>query len=148
MFFLSTHNPKSRISFKEAVFQGLAPDGGLYLPVITPELTSVFEKFNSSSSFLEVASKTTAALFSDEMRSDIAERICKRAFTFSPKLDKRKDNLYLLELFHGPSCAFKDFGASFLASAIEEFLKTDHRKAVILTATSGDTGSAGQQCNA
>ena len=79
---------------------------------------------------------------SEELNEEAAERICNRAFDFLPKLVKLDDNISVLELFHGPSCAFKDFGASFLASSMEEFLKTDSRKATILTATSGDTGSA------
>ncbi len=142
MKFLSTRNPNLRASFEEALFTGLAPDGGLFHTVETPDLTGLFESFTPNDSFVDIASAVTAELFSEEIDPDTAGDICGRAFPFSPELESLGDRLSLLKLYHGPSCAFKDFGASFLATAMEYFLEKEQRTAVILTATSGDTGSA------
>lgn len=142
MLFASTRNPKNTTTFQEGVFQGLAPDGGLYHPAVSPDLSELFEDLPQGSSFLDMASAVTAALFRDEITEERARRICEKAFPFSPVLVEIDEKLSILELFHGPSCAFKDFGASFLASCMEEFLKEQSQHAIILTATSGDTGSA------
>lgn len=144
MRFKSTRDSGSHqgILYRDAIFQGLAPDGGLYLPTGKADLSAVFASLSRDVSFLEAATKVTAALLGEEMDDASAERVCRKAFSFEPELKPLKDNLYILELFHGPSCAFKDFGASFLAASMEEVLRKEHKKAVILTATSGDTGSA------
>jgi len=142
MQFASTRNPENRVNFQEGVFQGLAPDGGLYHPVSTPDLSPVFRLFTPETPFLEIASAVTSELFKDELTPGQCRSICSRAFPFSPALTDLDGDISVLELYHGPSCAFKDFGASFLAACMEEFLKTEKREAVILTATSGDTGSA------
>lgn len=142
MVFASTRDSGRRVSFREAVFTGLAPDGGLFHPLERPDLTHLFRELRENPSFLEIATEVTAALFPDEIGGAGAEEICSRAFNFSPKIRPVTDEISVLELFHGPSCAFKDFGASFLASSMEYFLKSEKRRAVILTATSGDTGSA------
>ncbi len=142
MKFASTRDINRIVTFKEAVFTGLAPDGGLYNPVSTPDLSAFFKSCSRETPFLDITIEMTARLFEEELDREAAERICRRAFTFSPALVDGKNGIRILELFHGPSCAFKDFGASFLASSMEEFLNKDVRHAVILTATSGDTGSA------
>ncbi len=142
MKFYSTRDKKNTVPFKESIFRGLAPDGGLYMPEKTPDLKKLINSFTPETSFNEIASEITYSLLSEEFGKTSSARVCDRAFNFIPKLVDIDDNISLLELFHGPSCAFKDFGASFLASSMEEFLKTDSRSATILTATSGDTGSA------
>ena len=138
----STRSPLKTMSFREAVFQGLAPDGGLYQPVSWPDLSSLFDAFTPSSSFLDIATALAGELLGDELGQDEIAKLCTTAFPFSPVLRESEEHIWVLELFHGPSCAFKDFGASFLAAAMETFLKGSPRRAVILTATSGDTGSA------
>jgi threonine synthase len=140
--FFSTRDKNEAVSFKEAIFRGLAPDGGLYMPEKTPDLSGLIESFTPETSFNEIATCITSALLSDELGTEAPKQICSRAFDFEPRLVEVDENISVLELYHGPSCAFKDFGASFLASSMEELLKTDSRKAMILTATSGDTGSA------
>ncbi len=142
MRFRSTRGHGGEVSFRQAVFQGLAPDGGLYYPTTVPDLGGLFESFNSSDSFCRLAEEVTFGLLAPEINRQTAARIAKRAFTFSPKLEGLADDLYLLELYHGPSFAFKDFGASFLAACMEEFLTEQNQSAVIIVATSGDTGSA------
>lgn len=142
MQFCSTRNPRQTVNYEQAIFEGLSPDGGLYQPVTHPDLGPLFDRLDPDTDFITVASELISALLPEYFDKDKAEEIAKKAFPFSPMISKLDDKLFLLELFHGPSCAFKDFGASFLATCMEEFLKQEHRRAVILTATSGDTGSA------
>jgi len=142
MKFASTRNPNLQISFKDALFQGLSPEGGLFYPLETPDLKHVFREFNSGTSFEDIASVMIGKLLGPEISSKDAALLSKRSFTFAPELKKLTDKINILELYHGPSSAFKDFGASFLASSMEYFLKNSDSRAIILTATSGDTGSA------
>ncbi len=142
MNFVSTRNAGVRAPFLEALFLGLAPDGGLFYPDSEPDLRAVMERFDGATPFAELAVALTEALFPEEFSPDDARALCTAAFPFSPALRKIDDRHFLLELFHGPSCAFKDFGASFLAAAMERRLRIDDERAVILVATSGDTGSA------
>ena len=142
MTFASTRSPGTVVSLREALFRGLAPDGGLYHPVETPNFSDLFGSIPSTAPFVEVAATVFSALFADQFDPTTAETLCRTAFTFSPKLSWLSRNHALLELFHGPSCAFKDFGASFLATLMQHFLKDSQERALILTATSGDTGSA------
>ena len=142
MIFASTRTPSDRVTFAEGIFRGLAPDGGLYHPVEHPDLTNLIRDMHGTTSFADLAGALVFALLRDELSHRDAERIARRAFPFSPAVATLGPGLQLLELFHGPSCAFKDFGASFLAASMEHFLGTRDRRAVILTATSGDTGSA------
>ncbi|TVQ23473.1 MAG: threonine synthase [Spirochaetaceae bacterium] len=142
MEFYSTRDRASRVSFRDAIFSGLASDGGLYHPVGEPSLAALFRGLAPDAPFVNMASEVIAALLPRTFNADAARRICERAFSFTPELRTITPQLRLLELYHGPSCAFKDFGASFLAAAMEYLLQEDQERAVILTATSGDTGSA------
>jgi len=142
MKFNSTRNIDSIVGFKEAVFQGLAPDGGLYQPMEEPDMKQFFLGLNEKSSFVDIAAGMMHRLLSEDFNETDCKRVCSEAFPFKPDLHKIGDEIFLLELFHGPSCAFKDFGASFLATIMQEYLRKDKQKAIILTATSGDTGSA------
>lgn len=132
------------ISFIDAVFQGLAPDGGLYYPHRYIDLSEHIKRFVSdvNMSFVEMASHITRALFPAEFSEEQAATICEKAFQFSPAFHYIDEEISLLELFHGQSCAFKDFGASYLAAVMEERLEEQDTRITILTATSGDTGSA------
>lgn len=142
MRFSSRAHPENSVSFREALFAGLAPDGGLYHPTESPDLTSLFAGFDDSTPFQAIAAAVCAALVSPELDGERARRITERAFTFAPVLRRLDPHLLLLELFHGPTCAFKDFGAQFLAAVMEDFLGEDNQRIQILVATSGDTGSA------
>jgi threonine synthase len=142
MRFSSTRDKNTSVSFREALFTGLAPDGGLYHPIDKADIRGLLASFSKNTGFIEMASAVTARLFSEEVPARDAETICGTAFPFEPKLRPIDEHISILELFHGPSCAFKDFGASFLATVMEYFLERSERRAIILTATSGDTGSA------
>jgi threonine synthase len=142
MRFASRAHPSSTVSFRDALFTGLAPDGGLYHPVESPDLSSLFSAFDDSTSFSDLASLTLARILSPDLAEKDARDIVARAFSFAPALRRLDDDILLLELFHGPTCAFKDFGAQFLAAAMEHFLGGTDARIQILVATSGDTGSA------
>ncbi|MCQ2603484.1 MAG: threonine synthase [Spirochaetia bacterium] len=142
MKFISTRDKNRVVSFKEAVFQGLSPEGGLFVPDSVPDLSQLFAGMTAETPFNEAASALTAAILKDELSPDRAAKICERAFFFKPELVDTGNGIFIEELFHGPSSAFKDFGACFLAASMEEFLQAENRRAIILTATSGDTGSA------
>jgi threonine synthase len=137
-----TSRSGGEVGFREALFAGLAPGGGLFHPVERPDLSPLFKRFNEDTPFAELASATAADLFSPEIDAEAAERIVSRAYSFQPVLRRLDEKILLLELFHGPTCAFKDFGAQFLAAAMEGFLHGESRRIQILVATSGDTGSA------
>ncbi|NCN05792.1 MAG: threonine synthase [Spirochaetales bacterium] len=142
MICVSTRNPNREVSFRDAIFEGLAPDGGLYVPKDPPHLRDLILSFSPATSFVEIAAQTTFALLEGELTEAQCRTLAQEAFPFSPSLRTLEPAHLLLELFHGPSCAFKDFGASFLAGAMKAFLNQEKRRAIILTATSGDTGSA------
>ncbi|NOY07968.1 MAG: threonine synthase [Spirochaetes bacterium] len=142
MKFISTRNINSITGFRTAIFTGLAPDGGLYNPMEDYDLGDIFNTFNGSASFKTICRSAALKLFSPEIEKSTVESIIEKAFTFSPKVHILDKKISLLELFHGPTCAFKDFGAAFLAASMEELLSMENRKALILVATSGDTGGA------
>jgi threonine synthase len=141
MDLVSTRTDSVRATFRSAVFRGLAPDGGLYHPVQRYQLSDLFTSL-SGSSFRETAYELSRALLSDEFSDAHLQSIVERAFPFAPATSALTDRTWLLELFHGPSSAFKDFGASFLARVMELLASDWDRPPIILTATSGDTGSA------
>jgi threonine synthase len=140
--FASRALPNQQVSFQEALFAGLAPDGGLYHPVEHPDLETTFASIDDGSSFQDVAVKVCSAALAPEIDEKRARSIAARAFGFAPLLRRIDERVLLLELFHGPTCAFKDFGAGFLAAAMEDFIAGENRRIQILVATSGDTGSA------
>ncbi|MGA2613617.1 MAG: threonine synthase [Spirochaetia bacterium] len=142
MRFTSRAHPSSTVSFREALFTGLAPDGGLYHPVESPDLAALFASFDDSTPFQELGCRTFARILSPELSEEEVRRIGEHAFSFAPTLRRLDETTALLELFNGPSCAFKDYGAQFMALAMEHLLGTSDERIQILVATSGDTGSA------
>ncbi|HKL57269.1 MAG TPA: pyridoxal-phosphate dependent enzyme, partial [Sphaerochaeta sp.] len=140
MKFVSTRNASVHVSASEAILQGLAPDGGLYVPESFPSLALV--NIHEISSYPELAFEVLSPFFEDDILKDDLAEICIDAFSFPVPLVKLHDRQMVLELFHGPTAAFKDFGARFLASAMEKLLQKNPRKLTILVATSGDTGGA------
>ena len=130
------------VGFREALFAGLAPDGSLYRPIEQPDLSSLFASFDARTGFVDIAASTGAALLSPELGAATARRIAERSFSFAPALRRLDERRQLLELFHGPTCAFKDFGAQYLAASMEALVATEGGRIQVLVATSGDTGSA------
>jgi threonine synthase len=142
MKFYSTNNKAHRVSLREAVIQGLAPDNGLYMPEVINPLPKHFFDNISSMSFQDIA----YAVADNLVRGDVPEaelrRIVEHTLQFEAPLVPVEDQVYALELFHGPTMAFKDFGARFMSQLLGHFAKQQDREVTILVATSGDTGSA------
>ncbi|GAL83953.1 threonine synthase [Sporocytophaga myxococcoides] len=138
----STNRSAAEVSFKEAVFKGLPDDNGLFMPVSIPQLPSAFFETIDKLSFQEIAFQVTKTLIGDEIPDADLKKIIDDVLSFDAPLVKVEDNISVLELFHGPSLAFKDFGARFMAKIMSYFLQKEKKEIHILVATSGDTGSA------
>lgn len=138
----STKNRGVEVSLEEAVFKGLPDDNGLYMPVAIPRLSDEFFKNIDKLSFPEIAFEVSNALIGDDVDPGVLKQIIDDVITFDAPVVKVEDNIHVLELFHGPSFAFKDFGARFMARLMSYFLEKRRRNINVLVATSGDTGSA------
>ncbi len=130
------------VPFAEAVFRGPAPDGGLYIPAHFSQLDIPEPSGTDSESFACFAANVLVQLLGDEISRAELEAIAAEAFTFAPQLHPISAGHWLLELFHGPTLAFKDFGARFLAATLDRMLSRTGEHALIVVATSGDTGGA------
>jgi threonine synthase len=142
MQFHSTKNRDLKASLEEAIFKSLPSDNGLYMPDEIPTLPENFFLEIDKLSFNEIAVEVTHALLSDDLTREEVKEIVNRAFDFEAPAVKIKEDVYILELFHGPSMAFKDFGARFMAALMSHFLVRHQKQINILVATSGDTGGA------
>jgi threonine synthase len=142
MKYRSTLHRSPEVSLRDAVLHGSAPDGGLYMPVTIPQLTSAFLGRLSSLTFAEIAAEVGALFTGDEVPDAVLKKISAEAFNFPVPLVALGDRLHILELFHGPTLAFKDFGARFMARLMEYFVSESGRELTVIVATSGDTGSA------
>lgn len=142
MNYYSTNNKNIRVSLKEAVVQGLAPDSGLYMPEVIPTLSNDFFKSLQKKTFKQIALEVTENLIGNDLPKKDLERIVEHTIQFEAPLVEIEKNIYALELFHGPTLAFKDFGARFLSGLLGYFAAQQNKEITILVATSGDTGSA------
>ncbi len=140
MRYISTRGGGSPASLSEAVERGLAPDGGLYVPEAFPSLAPT--DLDGADSLPEVAERLLAPFFAGDRLEGALGEICREAFTFPVPLEELRDRTAVLELFHGPTAAFKDVGARFLAAVLSRASSGDPRPLTILVATSGDTGGA------
>jgi threonine synthase len=139
MKFRSTRNASRLLGLSDALRQGLAPDGGLYVPESMP----LFATGDAdTANFQEIARMVLAPFFEGDVLEPHLGRLVDDAFNFPVPLIDIGHGTSLLELFHGPSAAFKDFGARFLASAISDLEVKAEKPLTILVATSGDTGGA------
>ena len=129
---------KAPLGASDAILKGLAPDGGLYVPEKLPSLPG---DLDPSMEYWRFASKVLAPFFEGDVLEDALPGICQKAFDF-PVPIRELSHSSVLELFHGPTSAFKDFGARFLAFSMEDLLKQRGEDLCILVATSGDTGGA------
>ena len=142
MKFYSTNNPDLKVDLKQAVTQGLAPDNGLYMPEKIPVLPKAFFDTIAKKSFQEIAFEVADNLIGDDVPKAELQRIVEHTIQFDAPLVEVGKNIYALELFHGPTLAFKDFGARFMSQLLGYFAKQQEKEIIILVATSGDTGSA------
>jgi threonine synthase len=131
-------DPSDKVSFAQAVKKGLGKNQGLYFPTSLPKFDDIDAILEMP--FVERSVEILSQLIGDEIPRDRLQGIVERAFAFEAPLAKVTDNIYSLELFHGPTLAFKDFGGRFMAQCLTEIAAGE--KITILTATSGDTGAA------
>ncbi len=142
MKFYSTNNSEHQVGLAEAVIKGLAPDQGLYMPMVIPQLApELLAKFPEMS-FREIGYEVIGALFSEDLNKDQIKNLVDHTLVFDAPLVKVEEDIYSLELFHGPTLAFKDFGARFCSKLMSLLLADSKKKVRVLVATSGDTGSA------
>ena len=142
MKYYSTNNTNHKVSLKEAVLNGLAPDNGLYMPERIPVLQPAFFSSLNKKSFIEIAFEIANAFLEGDIPKEKIKSIIAHTITFDAPLLEIEKNVWALELFHGPTLAFKDFGARFLSQVLGYFAEEQKKPVVILVATSGDTGSA------
>ncbi len=142
MKFYSTRNHQHEVSLQEAVTRGLPPDNGLYMPREIKKIDAGFLQDLRHKKFTEIAYTVAKSLIGDSIPDEALKAIVHESVTFPAPLVRLSDHLYILELFHGPSLAFKDFGARFMASLLSYFNRKEDKEVIILVATSGDTGGA------
>lgn len=140
--FISTNGKSEAVSFGKAMQQGLAPDGGLYMPDSIPRLPPGFWNSLETTSLQQIAVEVSKRFIEDELSEESLQALVDQAINFDAPLVHLYDQVWLLELFHGPTLAFKDFGARFMAQAFARLDENRDRDLLILVATSGDTGSA------
>ncbi|MBC7885158.1 MAG: threonine synthase [Saprospiraceae bacterium] len=138
----STNNKNLKVNLRDSVMQSLVPDKGLYMPEVIPLLSRDFIADLQSHSFNEIAFKISQALIGSDIPANDLRDIVNKAITFPAPVIMLNEQIGSLELWHGPSLAFKDFGARFMASLMAYFTKNENRRITILVATSGDTGGA------
>jgi threonine synthase len=142
MIFFSTTKTSAPVSMKKATLEGLCPDGGLYVPSEVPRFSEEELGLLESGSFNNVAFAIAKKFASDEIPLDRLSGLIDECFTFETPLRELDGNTFIEELFHGPTLAFKDYGARFLARMTGFFAAEDQKMITVLVATSGDTGSA------
>ena len=142
--YFSLGNKKDVVSFKKALFKGLAPDKSLYFPIEVKKLSNDFWKSFKKMDTLALSYNVLKDYINNEIPIEILLNIIKKTIDFDFPTVLVDKNLYSLELFHGPTMAFKDVGAKFMSGCMDYFIKTKNldQKITVIVATSGDTGGA------
>jgi threonine synthase len=142
MIFFSTSKSSAPVSLKKATLEGLAPDGGLYVPSEMPRFSDEELGLLESGTFNNVAFAIAKKFAGSEVPLDTLSKLIDECFDFETPLREVSDGTFVEELFHGPTLAFKDYGARFLARMTGYFAAEEQKMITVLVATSGDTGSA------
>ena len=142
MQYYSTNNLSKPVNFREAVIKGLPEDNGLYMPQHTPTLAPAFLQELPKLSLPEIGYEVVKPFVGSEIPHSHLQNLITETLSFDIPLNFVEEGVYVLELFHGPTLAFKDIGARFLARCLGFFSATNDKKITVLAATSGDTGSA------
>ena len=140
--FFSTNGHLDRVDFKGALLAGQAPDKGLYMPEMFPSLSPETIRNFPQMSYHQIAYQVIKPYLGDLVEESALEEMLKDAYSYEVPLERVYDGKYLLRLDRGPTCSFKDFAARLMGRLMQYFLKEEGRSMIILTATSGDTGSA------
>ncbi|MEO7768299.1 MAG: threonine synthase, partial [Ferruginibacter sp.] len=142
MQYFSTNHQSPKVDFRQATINGQAPDKGLYfpeqIPVVSKELIENITQYSNE----EIAYAVLKPFTGDCIPEDVLRGIIKETINFAIPLVKITGDIYSLELYHGPTLAFKDVGARFMSRCLGYFVKEQHQKVTVLVATSGDTGGA------
>ena len=138
----STNNHDLEVDFATAVFNSMPLDKGLYMPSYIPQLDQEFIDNIDKFSLSQIAYKVASVLLKDAIPMEDLQAIIDDAINFEAPIVELDEQTYVLELFHGPSLAFKDFGARFMSRVMAYFLKENEKMLDVLVATSGDTGGA------
>lgn len=141
LMYISTKGKSNPVTFKEAIRKGLADDGGLYVPEEIPRIEKDFWDNISGKSLTDIGYEITRHFVEEPSGSELRQ-LLEEVLIFDAPLVEIEENRYILELFHGPTMAFKDFGARFMSRIFQMLFDTSEKEIVILAATSGDTGSA------
>ena len=142
MKYYSLNNKNHQVSFEEAVINGLAPDKGLYFPESLSKLSDEFYENIENLTNKEIAYQVIQQFVGNEIPKEELKRIVDETLSFDFPLVKVEDTIYSLELFHGPTMAFKDVGARFMSRCLAYFNRNKNQQNTVLVATSGDTGGA------
>lgn len=142
MNYYSTNGKVSGVSLRQAVIKGLADDKGLFMPDVIKRLPQAFFDTIDTLSFQEMAYTVADTFFGEDVEADALKRIVYETLNFDVPLVKVSNSIYSLELFHGPTLAFKDVGARFMSRLLAYFVNREGDDVNVLVATSGDTGSA------
>src|SRR5690606_30451155 len=142
MKFYSLNAPQRTVSFREAVITGIAPDRGLYFPQEIKALPAGFFGEIASLSPQEIAFRAIHQFVSEDIPDPVLRDILAKTLDFGFPLVELEEDIAALELFHGPTMAFKDVGARFMANCLGHFSQGEERELTVLVATSGDTGGA------
>jgi threonine synthase len=142
MQYYSLQNHQHRVSFREAVTRGLAPDKGLYFPAEIPKLGKDLIERLEEHDPLYIAFRAIQPFVGDDIPEHHLKQIIRETLSFPFPLREVEENVYALELFHGPTLAFKDVGAHFMAGCLGYFRRGSDKPVTVLVATSGDTGGA------
>ena len=143
MRFYSTNSPQTTVSARDALFHSLPTDKGLYMPTPLPHLGASFFETVAGQSLADIGFSISQALFGDEISRGDLEELTHHAFLFdTPVVELESGKVSVLELFHGPSLAFKDVGARYMAALMSHYSSHSDKEVNILVATSGDTGGA------
>ena len=144
MIYYSTNKKAPKATLEKAVVKGLAEDRGLYMPEQIRQLPKEFFDNIQDMSFQELSYQVADAFFGEDVDAESLKRIVYDTLSFDCPVERVTDNIYSLELFHGPTLAFKDVGARFMARLLQYFIKKEGetKEVNVLVATSGDTGSA------
>ncbi len=142
MHYYSLNHESSNVSFKEAAIKGQAPDKGLYFPSAIPQLPATFIKNIDQYSKEEIAFNVINPYVADSIPQNELKKIIAETINFDFPVVPVNDNIFSLELFHGPTLAFKDVGARFMSRCLGYFTKDNKKQVTVLVATSGDTGGA------
>lgn len=142
MLYHSTNNPGHRVGLKEAILRSLPPDNGLYMPDALPTLGPDFWEIWRELDFREIGYAVAHAFFHEDVPATALKEIVEGTLAFDAPVVSLAPGDHILELFHGPTLAFKDFGARFMARLMGWLVRDDNRELTVLVATSGDTGGA------